>query len=80
MFSFVSFLSGVLFYFVSQSGRERSLSENDWQRFPEAFQVPSDPAEIEQLEKNRDAELEHGKSPSRDDHGNMKAYLEDVHQ
>ena len=74
------FLTELLFYFISQSGREPYPSENDWQRFPETFQVPSDPLESGKLQKNRDSELEHGKSPSRDGYGNMKAYLQDVHQ
>lgn len=80
MFSFVSFLRGALFYFTSQNGRDPSLSENDWQRFPETFQVPSAPAEKEQVQNEKDSELEHGKNPPRDGYENMKAYLQDVYQ
>ncbi|XP_020626358.1 uncharacterized protein LOC110063703 isoform X1 [Orbicella faveolata] len=63
-----------------KNGRDPSLSENDWQRFPETFQVPSAPAEKEQVQNEKDSELEHGKNPPRDGYENMKAYLQDVYQ
>lgn len=69
--------SRALFYLISQPEREPSLSENDWQRFPEPFQVPArqqDPEKSGQVQKI-DSELEHGKSSSRDGYGNLKAYV-----
>lgn len=68
----------LLFYLISQAGREPSLSENDWQRFPEAFQVPArqqEPEKSGQMQKKIDSKLEHGKSSSRDGYGNLKAYV-----
>ena len=73
----------IFFYFISQTGREPSLSENDWQRFPETFQVPAgkqDSEESGQVQNKMDSVLEHGKSPSRDEYKNMKAYLQDMYQ
>lgn len=78
LFGSVSCFSRALFYLISQAGREPSLSENDWQRFPEAFQVPArqqEPKKSGQVQKKIDSKLEHGKSSSRDGYENLKAYV-----
>ena len=78
LFGSVSCFNRALFYLISQAGREPSLSEIDWQRFPEAFQVPArqqEPEKSGQVQKKIDSELEHGKSSSRDGYGNLKAYV-----
>jgi len=78
LFGSVSCFSRALYYLISQAGREPSLSENDWQRFAEAFQVPArqqEPEKSGQVQKKIDSELEQGKSSSRDGYGNPKAYV-----